>query len=112
MLLSVSNSRFTGLLLLEANFWDTISSTLLNLDFIHECVSSLYLSIVVEEGVNGELLGELEEEDLKELGVGSSLHRRKLMLVAKKLKNGESISTFLTEKKSNSNHFLCDDTKC
>lgn len=71
-----------------------------------------YAERFVEEGVNGELLGELEEEDLKELGVGSSLHRRKLMLVAKKLKNGESISTFLTEKKSNSNHFLCDDTKC
>ena len=51
-----------------------------------------------EESVNGELLTELEDEDLKELGVGSSLHRKKLLLVAKKLKNGENISAFLVEK--------------
>ena len=71
-----------------------------------------YAERFIEEAVNGELLGELEEEDLKELGVVSSLHRRKLLLVSKKLKNGESICTFLTEKKYTSNNFLCEDTKC
>ena len=71
-----------------------------------------YADRFTEEAVNGELLGELEEDDLKELGVASGLHRRKLMLVAKKLKNGESISTFLTEKKCSSNLILCEDTKC
>ena len=73
-----------------------------------------YAERFVEEGVNGEFLGELEEVDLKELGVESSLHRRKLLLVAKKLKHGESISTFLSDRKGSSTPLIIidDNTKC
>ncbi|KAI6660430.1 hypothetical protein LOD99_14016 [Oopsacas minuta] len=70
-----------------------------------------YADRFLEEGVNGELLAELEEEEMKELGVMSSLHRKKLLLVAKKLKNGENISTFLIDKKSSSNQMSEDSTK-
>ena len=72
-----------------------------------------YTDRFLEEGVNGEFLGELEEVDMKELGVESSLHRRKLLLIAKKLKHGESISTFLSDRKSSSSVLIVfDDTKC
>ena len=73
-----------------------------------------YIDRFIEEGVNGELLGELEEVDLKELGVESSLHIKKLLLVAKKLKHGESISTFLTDRKGSANPLIIidDNSKC
>ena len=47
---------------------------------------SLYVDMFKSGEVDGELLAELDEEALKELGVESSFHRKKILLKIKKMK--------------------------
>ena len=47
---------------------------------------SQYADKFEEEGVDGELLVELDKEDLPDLGVEKPLHQKKLLLKIKELK--------------------------
>ena len=47
---------------------------------------SQYVDMFKSGEVNGELLAELDDEALKDLGVGNSFHRKKILLKIKKMK--------------------------
>ena len=57
-----------------------------------------YKGIFLQEGINIEMLAELDNRVLeKDLGIKTELHRMKLIKIAKKLKNKEDISNFYVD---------------
>ena len=81
------------------------SDTVLNTTTTHYLASILekvnfgqYKNIFLREGINTEILAELDEKILEDdLGIKTALHRRKLIKLAEKLKNKEDISSFYVD---------------
>jgi len=76
----------------------------LSSDDVHELVRSMgvgwfnsynrYADSLRSNGVNGSMLRELTDDDLKELGITNKLHRMRIMLEIESLEEGRSWQTF------------------
>ena len=85
----------------ESEYSDTVTNTrtAYYLASILEKVNfGQYKAIFLQEGINTEILADLDESILEnDLGIKTALHRKKLIKLAEKLKNNEDISCFYVD---------------